>query len=89
MPASRVMELARIYRMQHTGEAQRIRERAGISARALARELRVSEVTLGRWEAQKMRPREAVALRWLAVLDQLAAVTDQDDDQEELATASA
>jgi transcriptional regulator with XRE-family HTH domain len=89
MAESRLMQLARIRRMQQNGEAQRIRERAGITVRALARELGINEATLARWELRSHRPREAVALRWLAALDALAELDDDDDQEVALAAAGA
>ena len=57
--------------MQQTGEAKRLRERAGVSMRTMAGAVRVRASTLIRWEANQVRPREATALAWLVVLDQL------------------
>jgi transcriptional regulator with XRE-family HTH domain len=89
-PTKRVVEVARLYRLQRSGQAKRIREQAGITGVEMAKALGIRETTYWRWEGisgHQSRPRPEAALRWLALLDQLAA--EQDDDQEELATASA
>jgi transcriptional regulator with XRE-family HTH domain len=69
----RISDLARIRRMQQTGEAKQLREQAGISLRTMARAVGVRASTLIRWEAGQVRPREPTALAWLGVLDQLRA----------------
>jgi transcriptional regulator with XRE-family HTH domain len=73
-----VRDLARIRRMQVSGEARRLRERAGISLRTMARAVGVRASTLIRWEASRVRPREDTALAWLAALDQIRAELEQD-----------
>jgi transcriptional regulator with XRE-family HTH domain len=77
----RLSDLARVYRMQETGRAKHIRERARISLRTLARALKVQPEMLSRWEKNEAQPREANALRWLTALDALADVTRDDDHQ--------
>jgi transcriptional regulator with XRE-family HTH domain len=77
-----VRDLARIRRMQESGEAKRLRERAGVSLRTMARAVGVRASTLIRWEANQVRPRESTALAWLAVLDQLRAELGQDGPRE-------
>jgi transcriptional regulator with XRE-family HTH domain len=74
----RVRDLARIRRMQQTGEAKRLRERAGVSLRTMAGAVGVRASTLIRWEAGQVRPREGTALAWLGVLDQLRAELERD-----------
>jgi DNA-binding XRE family transcriptional regulator len=78
----RVRNLARIRRMQQTGEAKRLRERAGVSLRTMAKAVGVRASTLIRWEANRVRPREPTALAWLAVLDQLRSELEQDSPTE-------
>jgi len=80
--AERVRDLARIRRMQQTGEAKQLRERAGVSLRTMAKAVGVRASTLIRWEAGQVRPREGTALAWLAVLDQLWAELERDGPRE-------
>jgi transcriptional regulator with XRE-family HTH domain len=74
----RVRDLARIRRMQQTGEARRLREQAGVSLRTMARAVGVRASTLIRWEAGRVRPREGTALAWLAALDQIRAELERE-----------
>jgi transcriptional regulator with XRE-family HTH domain len=74
----RISDLARIRRMQQSGEAKRLRERAGISLRTMARAVGVRASTLIRWEAGRVRPREGTALAWLAALDRISAELDRE-----------
>jgi transcriptional regulator with XRE-family HTH domain len=74
----RVRDLARIRRMQQTGEAKRLREQAGVSLRTMARAVGVRASTLIRWEAGRVRPREGTALAWLAALDRIRAELERD-----------
>ena len=80
----RVRDLARIRRMQQTGEAKRLRERAGVSLRTMAGAVGVRASTLIRWEAGQVRPREGTALAWLTVLHQLQAELGRDGPRESL-----
>jgi transcriptional regulator with XRE-family HTH domain len=77
----RARDLARMRRMQQTGEAKRLRERAGVSLRTMAGAVGVRASTLTRWEAGQVRPREPTALAWLAVLDQLRAELEPEGEQ--------
>jgi transcriptional regulator with XRE-family HTH domain len=69
----RISDLARIRRIQQTGEAKQLREQAGVSLRTMARAVGVRASTLIRWEAGRVRPREGTALAWLAALDRISA----------------
>jgi transcriptional regulator with XRE-family HTH domain len=75
----RLADLARIERMRTSGEAERIRALAGVSARQVAKALRVAPITVLRWEAGDSRPRPELALAWLDALDQIAAASGQKD----------
>jgi transcriptional regulator with XRE-family HTH domain len=76
-----VRDLARIRRMQDSGEARRLRERAGVSLRTMARAVGVRPSTLIRWEAGQVRPREPTALAWLAALDVLRVELERDSER--------
>lgn len=64
--------LARVRAILASGEAQEIRERAGISRAELARALQVDRLTVRRWEMGITRPQLDDALRLAAILDLLA-----------------
>jgi transcriptional regulator with XRE-family HTH domain len=80
-PANRLVDLTRIERIRKSGEARAIRLRANVSARQVAKALRVAPVTVLRWEEDLARPRPEVALRWLHVLDKIAAELDSDSEE--------
>jgi transcriptional regulator with XRE-family HTH domain len=61
--AKRTIRLAVTRMMLTNGTAQRLRERAGLSRRDIARHLDVTESTYSRWEAGLRSPRPDVALR--------------------------
>jgi transcriptional regulator with XRE-family HTH domain len=77
----RVRDLARMRRMQQTGEARRLREQAGVSLRTMARAVGVRPSTLIRWEAGRMHPREGTALAWLGQLDTIRAELERGDER--------
>jgi len=59
-------------RLARTGAARAMREDAGLSLRELARGLDMATSTVHRWEMGANRPRGNAALRWLAMLEELA-----------------
>lgn len=64
--------LARIRAMAESGEARARRERARLSLTEMANAIGAGVPTLARWELGDRRPRDVeIALRWLAVLDEL------------------
>jgi transcriptional regulator with XRE-family HTH domain len=65
--------VAWLRRVAGNGGARAIRERAGISASEIARELNVSPSTVSRWERGERIPRPDVAERWARLLHVLAA----------------
>lgn len=73
--------LARLRRMVADGTVTQIRRDAGVTQKAMARQLRVHETTLIRWE-QGSPPRPKAALAWLRLLDRLAAELEQDGPKE-------
>jgi DNA-binding transcriptional regulator YiaG len=66
-------ELLDLRRLLETGEARQLRERAGISAVALARQLDVSPSAVTRWEQGIRFPVGANARRYARMLSRLAA----------------
>ncbi|HET6815294.1 MAG TPA: helix-turn-helix transcriptional regulator [Actinomycetota bacterium] len=78
----RLEAMLTIRRLQDTGQARRIRERAGVSVALLARAIGVQEATVWRWETGRSRPREDAALRWLAALETMAGDAGTDDKEE-------
>lgn len=67
--------LARIRAMAESGQARERREQARLSLTEMATAIGTGITTLARWELGDQRPRADAALRWLAVLDQLAEET--------------
>jgi DNA-binding transcriptional regulator YiaG len=72
MKRSRTLQLARARALAKSGDALRIRQRAGLSIRDLAGELDVWPSTVNRWERGERVPRGEAALRWVALLLMLA-----------------
>ena len=54
--------------------AKAIRQAAGLSQDALAKELGVSRITVLRWESGERKPRGAAAVRYARLLAELKAV---------------
>jgi DNA-binding transcriptional regulator YiaG len=71
MDIAELDELSRLRSFLQTGEARRIRERAGLSLGEVARGLGVSPSTLHRWEGGKRSPRGEAALRYWQLLRRL------------------
>lgn len=71
MTPDELVRMARCRDMTSNGRARAIRETARLSLAELALACGVDEGTLSRWERGHRRPRAAVALRYLAVLDAL------------------
>lgn len=59
--------------MARSGEGRRVRVAAGISQAEIARTCGVAQPTVGAWEAGRRVPRGLPALRYLTVLELLAA----------------
>lgn len=73
MDRSDVVDVARARRMASSGEAKAIREEAGLSLSELAGGIPVVTTTLWKWETGRSRPRPDAAVRWIQILDDLAA----------------
>ena len=71
MTPDEVVRIARCREVSANGRARSIRETARLSLAELAEACGVDEGTLSRWERGQRKPRSAVALRYLAVLDAL------------------
>jgi DNA-binding transcriptional regulator YiaG len=69
---SQLIDLASVRHMAKSGRAREIRERAGLSLHDVARVVGVAPATLQRWEVGARRPYSAAALRYGALLNQLA-----------------
>ncbi len=69
----RLVRLARIRTLARSGGARAIRMAAGISAAELAAAVDVDRATVSRWERGVQVPTGDAAMRWLEVLDRLAA----------------
>jgi transcriptional regulator with XRE-family HTH domain len=75
-----VLAAARARLLLASGEARRIRERAGASRRDVASAIGATPSAVGHWESGIRRPRSATAARYgelLAELAELAAAEDQ------------
>lgn len=68
--------LARVRRLCVTGEARSIREGGRLSPGEVARALGTSTSTVWRWEHLERTPRGDLALRYLALLEQLRCSSD-------------
>jgi len=66
-------ELLDLHDWLRTGEARRIRERARLSAAALARDIDVTPGAVNKWELGLRLPQGANALRYARLLRRLAA----------------
>jgi DNA-binding transcriptional regulator YiaG len=73
--ATDVERLARVRRMCAGGEARQVRTAARVSLAELGRAVGVDWGTVRHWETGERMPREAAALRYLAVLDALERET--------------
>jgi DNA-binding transcriptional regulator YiaG len=70
--ATETLLLVRLRRLMKSGEARRIREKAGLSVRAAAGAANISVAGLWRWEAGERIPTGDSALRYAGFLGLLA-----------------
>jgi len=68
-----LLEISTARRLVRTGEAQTIRERAGVSQQEIACVLGVSGASVSRWESHHRTPRADVAVRYAQLLRALKA----------------
>jgi DNA-binding transcriptional regulator YiaG len=73
LDSTELLEVSTARRLVRTGEAQTIRERAGVSQLEVARVLGVSDAAVSRWEAHERTPRADVAVRYAQLLRALKA----------------
>jgi DNA-binding transcriptional regulator YiaG len=66
------MRLTRMRKLAESGTARVIRESAGLSLTEAAGSARVNRITIHRWETGQRRPHGDAALRYLALLEELA-----------------
>jgi transcriptional regulator with XRE-family HTH domain len=71
MTPDELVRMARCRDLASSGKAREIRAQARLSLAELAQACGIDEGTLSRWERGQRRPRSAVALRYLDVLDAL------------------
>jgi DNA-binding transcriptional regulator YiaG len=72
MTRDSVGDLLKLHDLITSGQARALRESAGISATALARDLDVNPAAVTRWEAGTRFPRGANARRYARMLRRLA-----------------
>lgn len=75
MTARELLLLARVRRLAKVGEAKLLREQAGLSLHEIASAVDVSVTCIWRWENGRRSPQGDAALRYGALLDQLAPLT--------------
>ena len=68
------VQLTRIRKLMDSGAARAIRESAGLSYSEASDGAKVNRITIFRWEHGQRRPHGDAALRYLALLDELAGV---------------
>jgi DNA-binding transcriptional regulator YiaG len=68
------VRIAKVRALASSGEAQRIRERAGLTRGDVARDLRASIGAVRRWELGERAPCGELALKYGRLLDELAAL---------------
>lgn len=65
---SETQDLIELGRLASSGEARRIRTKAGLTARSLAVDLGVTPATINRWETGAVKPSRGNAVAWLELL---------------------
>jgi len=70
------IDLARVRQWCANGDAERLRRSARLTRGEVARSCSVSVSTLFKWEAGERRPTGLGAIRYLAVLEALAALAE-------------
>lgn len=71
MELSEIMLLVEAHKKARSGDAKKIRRRAGLTMAHVAAVVGVSESTVSRWEGGSRKPRGEHALRWAALLNEL------------------
>jgi DNA-binding transcriptional regulator YiaG len=81
-PATDALQLVRVRAVVRTGAARRIREAAGLTRTEVARSIGTSHACISRWEHGNRVPQGAPAIRYLRLLERLAAATGTDLETE-------
>lgn len=71
MELSEIMLLVEAHKKARSGDAKRIRQRAGLTMAQVAAVIGVGESTVSRWEGGSRKPRGEHALKWAALLNEL------------------
>jgi DNA-binding transcriptional regulator YiaG len=72
MSTRQAVKIVRARHLAQSGEGERIRRAALMSAAELGRHVGVSHVTIRRWERGERRPCEEWAVRYVDLIDALA-----------------
>lgn len=75
MTTQELLQLMAARRHAEDGTGRMIRQNAGLSMREVAEALNTTESRLARWETGQVRPRGAVGVKWVALLEELARHT--------------
>jgi DNA-binding transcriptional regulator YiaG len=76
------LALASLYLDLIAGRPRRIRKSAGLAQSDLAHAIGASRSTVGSWEDGRRKPRGALAARYIALLESLADLVDDQPDGE-------
>jgi DNA-binding transcriptional regulator YiaG len=71
MRAAELLLLSKARHLASTGEAGRIREKAGLHQTDIARTVGVRASTVNRWESGQRKPHGKGAIRWARLLETL------------------
>jgi DNA-binding transcriptional regulator YiaG len=74
-PAARVLQIATARTLARNGKGRQIRIEANVSQADVGRAVGRSAVTVHRWETGANLPSGDSAVRWVELLERLAAVT--------------
>jgi DNA-binding transcriptional regulator YiaG len=76
------LQLVRVRAAARTGAGRRIREAAGLTITEIGRSVGTSHACISRWENGSRVPQGAPAIRYLKLLERLAAATGMSLDAE-------
>jgi DNA-binding transcriptional regulator YiaG len=71
MQMSEIMLLVEAHKKARSGDAKKIRQKAGLTMAQVAAVIGVGESTVSRWEGGSRKPRGEHALKWAALLNEL------------------
>lgn len=78
--ARNLRRLAEAYDLAQSGQARTIRQRTGLSARAVGQFCGVRGPTITRWETGRCRPTGQAAVRWLRLMRDLDGLIDRNGE---------